>query len=248
VEVPEMALKKKPAEPWPVITGEYELGNPESPVVVCTCGSHLHNKDLIAAGAALAGPCKTENIGIEKMVANVVSNPNIRYILVTGMEVKGHITGQAIDAFTQSGIDKEGRIIGAKGAIPFIQNLTPESIERWKDQVQAVMMMDTEDMGAITGKVRELVSKDPGALDVDPMIIEIKEGGEEEGGAALKPMAAEVVEVRSRMRAMDAAITNTGILNKLQAGIYAGKIEGIALGMTLVLVLFGIILRTAGGT
>jgi len=240
-------LKKKPSDPWPTITGEYEVGNPESPVAVCTCGSHLHNADLIKAGAALAGPCKTENIGIEKMVANVIANPNIRFVLVTGMEVKGHITGQAVEAFTQSGIDKEGRIIGAKGAIPFIQNLTPEAIERWKEQVEAVMMMNTEDIGAITSKVKELASKDPGALDVEPMAIEIKEGGEEEEAGGLKPMAAEMVEVRGRMRGIDTAVTNVGLLNKLQAGIYVGKIEGIALGMTVVLVIFGLILRVAGG-
>jgi len=243
-----MVLKKKPSEPWPVITGEYEVGNPENPVVVCTSGSHIKGSDLLAAGAALAGPCKTENIGIEKMVANIVSNPNIRFILITGMEVKGHITGQAALAFTQNGIDKEGRIIGAKGAIPFIQNLTPESIERYKSQVEPVFMIDTEDIGAITGKIKELVSKDPGALDVDPMIIEIKEGAAEEEAGGLKPMAAEMVEVRSRIRGIDTAVTNNGLLNKLQAGIYAGKIEGIALGMTVVLVLFGIILKAVGGS
>ena len=242
-----MVLKKKPSDPWPVITGEYEVGNPESPVAVCTCGSHLHNADLIKAGAALAGPCKTENIGIEKMVANVISNPNIRYVIITGMEVKGHITGQAIEAFTQSGIDKEGRIIGAKGAIPFIQNLDAASIERWQSQVQAVVMLNTEDMGAITGKIKELASKDPGALDVEPMTIEIKEGGGEEEAGGLRPMAAEMVEVRGRMRGIAHTVTNAGLLNKLQAGIYAGKIEGIALGMTVVLVLFGLILRVAGG-
>ena len=242
-----MVLKKKPSDPWPVITGEYEVGNPESPVAVCTCGSHLHNADLIKAGAALAGPCKTENIGIEKMVANVISNPNIRYVVITGMEVKGHITGQAIEAFTQSGIDKEGRIIGAKGAIPFIQNLDAPSIERWQSQVQAVVMLNTEDIGAIAGKVKELASKDPGALDVEPMTIEIKEGGGEEEAGGMRPMAAEMVEVRGRMRGIAASVTNAGLLNKLQAGIYAGKIEGIALGMTVVLVLFGLILRVAGG-
>ena len=242
-----MVLKKKPSEPWPTITGEYEVGNPESPVAVCTCGSHIKATDLLAAGAALVGPCKTENIGIEKMVANVISNPNIRFLIITGMEVKGHITGQAVLAFTQSGIDKEGRIIGAKGAIPFIQNLTPESIERFKSQVEPVFMIDTEDAGAITGKIKELVSKDPGALDVEPMTIEIKEGGEEESTGGLRPMAAEMVEVRGRMRGINAAVTNSGLLNKLQAGIYAGKIEGIALGMTVVLVLFGIILKMAGG-
>lgn len=242
-----MVLKKKPSEPWPLITGEYESGNPENPVAVCTCGSHIKGSELLAAGAALAGPCKTENIGIEKMVANLVSNPNIRYLIVTGMEVKGHITGQAIEAFTQSGIDKEGRIIGAKGAIPFIQNLDAASIERWQSQVQAVVMLNTEDMGAITGKIKELASKDPGALDVEPMTIEIKEGGGEEEAGGLRPMAAEMVEVRGRMRGIAASVTNAGLLNKLQAGIYAGKIEGIALGMTVVLVLFGLILRVAGG-
>ena len=238
-----MALKKKPSEPWPLITGEYTTGNPESPVAVCTSGSHLKFDQLIAAGAALAGPCKTENIGIEKMTANLVSNPNIRYLIVTGMEVKGHITGQAIDSFLKSGIDKEGKIIGAKGAIPFIQNLTPEAIERVRAQVESVFMIDTEDLGAIGGKIKELISKDPGALDVDPMKIEIKAEGEEEVTHGPRPLAAEVSEIRSRMRLEDEMVTITGLLNKLQAGIYAGKIEGIALGMTIVLVLFGIILK-----
>jgi len=242
-----MALKKKATEPWPLITGEYEAGNPENPVAICTCGSHIKGSELLAAGAALAGPCKTENIGIEKMVANLVSNPNIRYLIVTGMEVKGHITGQAVESFLTNGIDKEGRIIGAKGAIPFIQNLSEESILRVKQQVSPVMMMDTEDMGAIKAKIAELVSKDPGALDVEPMRIEIKEGGAEEEETGPRPMAAEAVEIRDRMRLMDAAVTNNGLLNKFQAGAYAGKIEGIALGMTVVLVFFGIILKMVGG-
>jgi len=206
-----MVLKKKPSEPWPLITGEYEAGNPENPVAICTCGSHIKGSELLAAGAALAGPCKTENIGIEKMVANLVSNPNIRYLIVTGMEVKGHITGQAVESFLTSGIDKEGRIIGAKGAIPFIQNLNEESIARVKEQVQPIMMMDTEDMGAIKAKIAELVSKDPGALDVEPMRIEIKEGGEEEEETGPRPMAAEAVDIRDRMRLMDAAVTNNGL-------------------------------------
>ena len=242
-----MVLKKKPSEPWPVITGEYEAGNPENPVAVCSCGSHLKASELLAVGASLVGPCKTENIGIEKMVANMVSNPNIRYLIVTGMEVKGHITGQAVESFLTGGVDKEGRIVGAKGAIPFIQNLTEESIERVKQQVQPVMMIDTEDMGAIKAKIAELVSKDPGALDVEPMRIEIKEGGAEEEEHGPRSLAAEVVEIRDRMRLMDSAVTLNGLLNKFQAGAYAGKIEGIALGMTMVLIFFGIILKMVGG-
>jgi len=46
---------------------------------------------------------------------------------------------------------------------------------------------------------------------------------------------------------MDAQVTNNGLLNKFQAGIYAGKMEGVALGMTVVLIFFGIILKMVGG-
>ena len=240
-----MVLKKKPSEPWPLITGEYYAGNPENPVAVCTCGSHIKADELLAAGAGLVGPCKTENIGIEKMTANLVSNPNIRYLIITGMEVKGHITGQAVEAFLKDGIDKEGKIVGAKGAIPFIQNLNEESIERIRAQVQPINMIDTEDMGAIKAKIQELVSKDPGALDVEPMRIEIKVAGEEEETHGPRPLAAEVVEIRDRIRMQDYTVTVNGLLNKLQAGIYAGKMEGIALGITVVLILFGLILRIA---
>jgi hypothetical protein len=36
-----MANKVKPAAGWPVVKGEYDAGNPENPVAVSTCGSHL---------------------------------------------------------------------------------------------------------------------------------------------------------------------------------------------------------------
>jgi tetrahydromethanopterin S-methyltransferase subunit A len=229
-----MVLKKKPTDPWPLITGEYHAGNPENPVAVCTCGSHLKADELLAAGASIVGPAKTENIGIEKMTANMVSNPNIRYLILCGMEVKGHITGQCMEAFLKDGIDKEGKIVGSTGAIPFIQNLNEESIERVRQQVQSVNMINVEDMGAIKAKIQELVSKDPGALDVEPMRIEISRGGEEEEAHGPRPLAAEVVEIRDRIRVQDYAITVDGLLNKLQAGIYELKMDGIALDLTIV--------------
>jgi len=64
---------------------------------------------------------------------------------VTGMEVKGHITGQAITAFYKGGIDADGRIIGSVGAIPFIQNLDADAIARFQEQiVEVVDLVDTE--------------------------------------------------------------------------------------------------------
>ena len=73
-----MADKKSPADGWPVISGDYIVGDPESPVAVTTLASHIEAE---LSGAAIAGPCKTENLGIEKVVANIISNPNIRFLI-----------------------------------------------------------------------------------------------------------------------------------------------------------------------
>ncbi|MDD4749671.1 MAG: tetrahydromethanopterin S-methyltransferase subunit A, partial [Methanosarcinaceae archaeon] len=115
-----MVDKREPASGWPILKGEYEVGDVNGCVAVITCGSHLSGKPILDAGAAITGSCKTENLGIEKVVAHIISNPNIRFLLVTGAEVKGHITGQAMLSLHANGV-KENRIVGATGAIPYVE-------------------------------------------------------------------------------------------------------------------------------
>lgn len=170
-----MVEKKPTAEEWPVITGDYIVGDPESPVAVATLASHIEEIPS-AAGAAIAGPCKTENLGIEKVVANIISNPNIRYLMLCGAEVMGHITGQSIQALHENGCDDEKKkIIGAIGAIPFVENLPFDAIERFQKQVQIINLIDNEDGKAITNKVKELIEKDPSAWEEEPLVFEIDE-------------------------------------------------------------------------
>ncbi|MFZ3059728.1 MAG: tetrahydromethanopterin S-methyltransferase subunit A [Candidatus Methanoperedens sp.] len=240
-----MANKVKPAAGWPVVKGEYESGNPENPVAVTTCGSHLKGASQIAAGAAITGPHKTENLGIEKIVANIISNPNIRFLLVTGSEVKGHISGEAIIKIHQNGI-KENRIVGATGAIPYIENLPDDAIKRFQAQIQVVEMIGTEDEGAIVAKVKELAAKDPGAFAGEPMIIQVgkKEEAAEVGG--VKPMSAEIATIQARIKGIQAQTIGIGNLNKLMSGIYAGKIEGIMIGLVVGLTILGITIFGGG--
>ena len=169
-------LEKKPtAENWPVITGDYIIGDPESPVAVATLASHIEEIPS-AAGAAIAGPCKTENLGIEKVVANIISNPNIRFLMLCGAEVQGHITGQSIQALYENGCDEEKkRINGATGAIPYVENLPLDAIERFQKQVEIIDLIDNEDSSAISNTVKELIEKDPGALEEDPIVFKIVE-------------------------------------------------------------------------
>ena len=123
-----MANKKAPASGWPIVQGDFHTGNAESPVAVITMGSHLDEQAICDAGAAIAGSCKTENLGLEKVIANVISNPNIRFVLTCGTEVKGHLSGQSLIALHANGVDG-GKIVGSKGAIPFIENLTNDHIK-----------------------------------------------------------------------------------------------------------------------
>ena len=171
-----MADKKSPADGWPVISGDYVVGDPESPVAVTTLASHIEAE---LSGAAIAGPCKTENLGIEKVVANIISNPNIRFLIVTGAEVQGHITGQSIKALYENGADPDKKkITGATGAIPFVENIPMEGIERFQNQLEIIDLIDTEDTGAINSKIKECVEKDPGAVEGEPIVMEVDEENE----------------------------------------------------------------------
>ena len=237
-----MADKKSPAEGWPVVNGDYIVGDPESPVAATTLGSH--NEDVVAAaGTAIAGPCKTENLGIEKMLANLISNPNIRFLILCGSEVQGHITGQSIEALHNNGVDEKRKISGATGAIPFIENIPDEGLERFQQQMEVVNMVDIEDAGKIQAKVKECIEKDPGAFEEEAMVIKVEEGGaEEEEGEEIKPVAPETALIEARMRNIQTQVKSVGGLQRIFAGMYAGKVQGIMLGLAFTLVIGTILL------
>jgi tetrahydromethanopterin S-methyltransferase subunit A len=100
-----MPEKGEPASGWQIVQGDFHTGDPKSPVAVVTMGSHLDEGAICSAGAAIAGSCKTENLGLEKVIANVISNPNIRFVITCGTEVKGHLSGQSFIALHQNGVE-----------------------------------------------------------------------------------------------------------------------------------------------
>lgn len=238
-----MAEKKSPAEGWPVINGDYVVGDPESPVAAATLASHIEQIP-VDAGAAIAGPCKTENLGIEKMLANLISNPNIRFLVLCGSEVQGHITGQSIEALHANGVDPEKRkIVDATGAIPFIENIPDEGIERFQQQMEIVSIIDVEDAAAIQSKIKECIEKDPGAFEEEAMVIKVEEGGgEEEEGEEIPPVTPETALIDARMRNIQTQVKSIGSLQRIFAGMYSGKVQGIMLGLVFILTLGTILL------
>ena len=155
---------------WPPISGDFHVKAPQGCVAVCTLGKKLE----VQAEYCIIGTCKTENIGIERIVINVVSNPAIRFFILAGPEVPGHLTGNSLRAMYNSGVDSETRkIVDAPGAIPFIENIPLESVERFRQQVEFVDMINNSRVDEIAAKVEELSRRNPGPFPDEPIWIKL---------------------------------------------------------------------------
>jgi tetrahydromethanopterin S-methyltransferase subunit A len=238
-----MVDKKSAASGWPISKGDFRSGDANNCVAVVTMGSHLDEQGICDAGAAICGSCKTENLGIEKVIANVISNPNIRFMLCVGTEVKGHLSANTMIALHKNGV-KDGRVVGAEGAIPFIENLKDDAIKRWQEQTQIVNIMETEDNAAIKAKVAELKAKDPGAFPAEAMVVQVKEaaGGGEEAGGEVMPLSGELALIHARIKVIQRMVTDIGYRDKFAAGVYSGKIEGLMIGLVVSFAILGFLI------
>ena len=164
--------------PW---KGDFTTGNQESPVAVVTLSGKLR---LPMDRIAIFGPMKTENLGVEKVVANVISNPRIRFLIVAGEEVRGHRSGDTIKALHREGLDEKGRVVGARGAVPFIENLDGDALERFREQVELIDMLGVTDPEEIGARADELKARDPGSFGEPFIAVEFTAGKKDPGMSA----------------------------------------------------------------
>ena len=183
-------LKVNPHPDYPPEEGRYLRGNDSSPVAVAIILNQDEDKippDLhklvrtgIESGAALSGTVQTPNIGFEKIVCNIVANPNIRYLIVGGPESEGHLTGEALKALILEGVDEKKRIIGTRAQHPFLYNLPMALIERFRKQISLVDLQFEGDPAVIRKAVwscyqekpvefRDYSLYDPGAYPEPPL-------------------------------------------------------------------------------
>lgn len=183
-------LKLPPHPKYPVEEGRFVRGNDFSPVavaIVLNTDADQVPPDLeklvragAEAGAALSGTVQTENIGFEKMICNIVANPNIRYLILGGPESEGHLTGEALKALFANGVDAQRRILGTQAPHPFLYNLPLAAIERLRQQVTLIDLQFEGDPETIRRAVwccyqeeptpfRDLMLYDPGAYPEPPI-------------------------------------------------------------------------------
>ena len=140
--------------PW---GGEFTECKPDGCVAVV-----ILNIDYVPPkNVAIYGSLKTENIGIEKIVANVISNPNIRYLILCGDDIRGHRSGASLVALNKNGIDKQHRIIDAPGAIPYIENLNEEAISRFQKQIKIINLIGNKSKEEINEEILKCIKSAP---------------------------------------------------------------------------------------
>lgn len=144
---------------WPVASGDYVLGSPSAPVAVCTL-SDTSLPAMMAEKAgnavAIAGRCETENIGIEKVVLNIISNPNIRWLILCGADTEGHLPGDAMVRLKESGVDTSMRVHGTAARRPVLRNLSLVEVARFREQIQVIDRIGRADLDEIAELATEL--------------------------------------------------------------------------------------------
>lgn len=162
--------KVRPHAEYPAEEGRYLRGNDFSPVAVVVVLNTDEDKippDIeamvpagVESGAALSGTVQTPNIGFEKLIWNVVGNPNIRFLVLAGPESEGHRTGEALKAFFANGLDEKSRVIGTEAANAVLYNVPREVVERFLDQVTLVDCQ-FQDIPTLRAAIRACYQEEP---------------------------------------------------------------------------------------
>lgn len=163
------SLESKPAscafevreQTWPPVAGEYfVLGDgPGFPVAVSTLASVELAEGLASMkpqGLCIVGKTETENIGVDKVIKNIITNPEIRFLVLAGRDPEGHHSGRTLTALWENGVDKDMRVIDSPGKRPVLKNVTREEVEAFKKQVQVIDLIGCEGVKVIASRIGAL--------------------------------------------------------------------------------------------
>jgi len=146
---------------WPVVPGEYFAlcDGTDCPVAVSTLTS-IELAETLAKmkpkGLCIVGKTETENIGIDKVIKNIITNPTIHFLIVAGKDPDGHHSGKTLLALAKNGVNGDMKVIGSPGKRPILKNVSLSEVESFRRQVQVIDMIGCEDTKKIIDKIEEL--------------------------------------------------------------------------------------------
>lgn len=156
---------------WPPLAGNYTTLGYQRSVAICTLNSEELWGKVIAAqpeNVAVVGMLNTENLGIERLIQNVTTNPNIRFLILCGDDSKrkiGHLPGQSLLALSQNGIGDRHKIIGAKGRRPVLRNIESGMIDHFIANIEVIDMIGETSINKILSVSASHAEKNQGPSD-----------------------------------------------------------------------------------
>jgi tetrahydromethanopterin S-methyltransferase subunit A len=106
------------------IKQEYYFGSGEY-TGICTLSSIDLFQDIkkdqeIINKIAVVGRLLSENRGIDQIIKFTINNKKLKYLLLCGKEVKGHLSGQSLIALKKNGVDNNKKIISSLAPNPIL--------------------------------------------------------------------------------------------------------------------------------
>lgn len=153
---------------WPPLPGDFYVVRYGAPVAVCTLNSEALAVSLAnrkPEGLAIVGTMHTENLGIERVIKNVLANPYIRFLMLCGEDTQqavGHLPGQSLECLFGSGVDDRGRINGARGRRPVLKNVSREEVRAFLNQVEFVSLIGEQDEEILIKRIAAFSERNPG--------------------------------------------------------------------------------------
>lgn len=155
-------VRNQRGQGWPVVAGEYVVGDSGASVAVCTLGDTDLPATVIGRASnvlAIAGRCETENIGVEKIVLNIISSPSIRWLILCGPDSEGHLPGDALVKLKESGVNTSMRILDTTARRPILKNLSLVKVARFRQQIEVIDRTGCADPDEIIKLARELADR-----------------------------------------------------------------------------------------
>jgi tetrahydromethanopterin S-methyltransferase subunit A len=134
------------------IRQNYLLGNGEQ-IAICTLSSldllyKIGKDEELINKIVIVGRLLSENKGIDLIIKFINKKEKLRHLVICGKDVNGHLSGQALLSLKKEGVDKQNRIIGAKGRYPILSS-SPEEIDNFRKKIDLVNQIGLTDLKKI---------------------------------------------------------------------------------------------------
>ena len=133
-------------EYWPIeYPDQLIVGNPASNLAICCFWSSKERlKGLLDPNEYAAIGNLYSRAGITPMLRNILANPTIRYLVLTGQSLTD--SEEALLNFFERGVDSDWKIIGNGGQID--QDLLPEVLEEVRRSVELIDLRGAQHFAA----------------------------------------------------------------------------------------------------